>query len=148
MIVLGLLLGMVGTDVYTGTPRFTFGFPSSTRGINFVAVAVGVFGIAEILRNLENEKTRDVMVKTVNEPLADAARTSAASSRRCCAAPPSARCSASCRAAARARLLRRLHAGEAGLAQRRRVRQGRDRGRRRRRKPPTMPGRRPRSSRC
>jgi TctA family transporter len=65
MIVLGLLLGMVGQDIYTGTPRFTFGFFELYSGINFVSVAVGVFGLAEILRNLENETTRTVLVKKV-----------------------------------------------------------------------------------
>ncbi|MBH0239466.1 tripartite tricarboxylate transporter permease [Methylobrevis albus] len=65
MIVLGLLFGMVGQDIYTGTPRFTFGQPELFSGINFVSMAVGVFGIAEILRNLENERERDVMVKKV-----------------------------------------------------------------------------------
>lgn len=65
MIVLGLLLGMVGQDIYTGQPRFTFGFRELFSGINFVSVAVGVFGVAEILRNLENERTREVMVKSV-----------------------------------------------------------------------------------
>jgi putative tricarboxylic transport membrane protein len=53
MVVLGLLLGLVGTDIYTGTPRFTLGIREYADGLNFVAVAVGVFGIAEILRNLE-----------------------------------------------------------------------------------------------
>jgi TctA family transporter len=66
MIVLGLLLGMVGQDIYTGTPRFTFGIRELYSGINFVSVAVGVFGIAEILRNLESEKTRTVLTKTVS----------------------------------------------------------------------------------
>jgi putative tricarboxylic transport membrane protein len=65
MIVLGLLLGMVGQDIYTGQPRFTFGIRELFSGLNFVSVAVGVFGVAEILRNLEDEKTRDVMVKAV-----------------------------------------------------------------------------------
>lgn len=65
MIVLGLLLGMVGQDIYTGTPRFTFGFFELYSGINFVSVAVGVFGVSEILRNLEHESTRDVLVKRV-----------------------------------------------------------------------------------
>ena len=65
MIVLGLLLGMVGQDIYTGTPRFTFGIRELFGGLNFVAVAVGVFGVAEILRNLENETERDVGVKSV-----------------------------------------------------------------------------------
>jgi putative tricarboxylic transport membrane protein len=65
MIVLGLLLGMVGQDIYTGQPRFTFGIRELYSGLNFVSVAVGVFGVAEILRNLENEKGRNVMVKAV-----------------------------------------------------------------------------------
>jgi len=60
MIVLGLLLGTVGQDIYTGTPRFTFGLPELYDGINFVAVAVGMFGIAEILRNLEREQPRSI----------------------------------------------------------------------------------------
>jgi len=66
MIVLGLLLGMVGQDIYTGQPRFTFGVRELFGGLNFVAVAVGVFGIAEILRNLERENEREVGVKKVS----------------------------------------------------------------------------------
>ena len=100
MIVLGLLLGMVGQDIYTGTPRFTFGFFELYSGINFVSVAVGVFGVAEILRNLETETTRDVHGQARLQPLADPRRSSAASPPRCCAAPRSARSSASCPAAA------------------------------------------------
>jgi putative tricarboxylic transport membrane protein len=65
MVVLGLLLGLVGTDVISGTPRFNLGIREYSDGLNFVALAVGVFGIAEILRNLENETTREAMVKTV-----------------------------------------------------------------------------------
>jgi putative tricarboxylic transport membrane protein len=66
MIVLGLLLGMVGQDIYTGTPRFTFGQRELYSGINFVSVAVGIFGVAEIFRNLEVEATRSVLVKKVS----------------------------------------------------------------------------------
>jgi putative tricarboxylic transport membrane protein len=66
MIVLGLLLGMVGQDIYTGQPRFTFGVRELFGGLNFVAVAVGVFGVAEILRNLERENEREVGVKKVS----------------------------------------------------------------------------------
>jgi putative tricarboxylic transport membrane protein len=66
MIVLGLLLGLVGQDIYTGQPRFTFGRMELFSGINFVSVAVGVFGVAEILRNLEHETTREVLVKKVS----------------------------------------------------------------------------------
>lgn len=61
MVVLGLLLGLVGTDIYTGDPRFTLGIPEYADGLNFVALAVGVFGIAEILRNLEGEQDRTVL---------------------------------------------------------------------------------------
>jgi TctA family transporter len=69
MVVLGLLLGLVGTDIYTGTPRFNLGILELSDGLNFVALAVGVFGIAEILRNLENEHERDVMIKKVTNLL-------------------------------------------------------------------------------
>jgi putative tricarboxylic transport membrane protein len=65
MIVLGLLLGTVGQDIYTGTPRFTFGARELFSGINFVSVAVGMFGVAEILRNLEDERTRTLVVRSV-----------------------------------------------------------------------------------
>lgn len=61
MVVLGLLLGMVGTDIYTGAPRFTFGVTAYADGLNFVALAVGVFGIAEILKNLEGDQDRSVL---------------------------------------------------------------------------------------
>ena len=65
MIVLGLLLGIVGTDVIAGTQRFTFGFLELSDGIGFVIVAMGVFGIGEIIANLEMEGSRDVMIKRV-----------------------------------------------------------------------------------
>ncbi len=65
MIVLGLLLGTVGQDTFTGTPRFTFGQRELFSGLNFVSLAVGLFGVAEILRNLESETKRTVMVKKV-----------------------------------------------------------------------------------
>jgi putative tricarboxylic transport membrane protein len=65
MIILGLLLGTVGQDIYSGTPRFTFGQRELYGGLNFVSLAVGLFGVAEILRNLESETKRTVMVKKV-----------------------------------------------------------------------------------
>ena len=55
MIILGLLLGLVGTDVNSGLARFTFDQPEIAEGISFVAVAMGLFGIGEIVRNLEHE---------------------------------------------------------------------------------------------
>ncbi len=66
MIVLGLLLSMVGADVNSGELRFTFGIPELSEEIGLVAVAMGMFGISEILHNLEHEKTREPMVKNVS----------------------------------------------------------------------------------
>ncbi len=65
MILLGLLFGTVGQDIVTATPRFTLGVRELYNGINFVSVAVGMFGVAEILRNLETEHTRSVVVERV-----------------------------------------------------------------------------------
>ena len=66
MIVLGLLLGTVGQDIGTGVPRFTFGVPELFAGLQFVSLAVGLFGVAEILRNLEGrDPTRSVVVDKV-----------------------------------------------------------------------------------
>src|SRR5262249_32054175 len=53
MILLGLLLSMFGSDLETGAARMTFDIPELADGIGFVNVAMGVFGFAEILRNLE-----------------------------------------------------------------------------------------------
>jgi TctA family transporter len=53
MILLGLLLGMVGTDVNSGVARYDFGIPELQDGIDFAVVAMGVFGFAEIMSNLE-----------------------------------------------------------------------------------------------
>jgi TctA family transporter len=66
MVVLGLLLGLVGTDVTSGTARFAFGRRELADGINFVVVAMGVFGVAEIVRNLENERARPVFVAQIS----------------------------------------------------------------------------------
>ena len=65
MIVLGLLLGTVGQDTYTATPRFVFGIRELYSGINFVSVAVGMFGVAEILKNLEDERTRKLITHKI-----------------------------------------------------------------------------------
>ncbi|MDT0277543.1 tripartite tricarboxylate transporter permease [Blastococcus goldschmidtiae] len=65
MIVLGLALGTVGQDLVSGSPRFTFGQRELDGGLDFVSLAVGLFGVAEILRNLEGDLTRSVMVKKV-----------------------------------------------------------------------------------
>jgi len=53
MVLLGLLLGLVGTDINTGAPRYVFGVPMLADGIDFVILATGMFGVAEVLANLE-----------------------------------------------------------------------------------------------
>lgn len=65
MIFLGLLFGTVGQDIYSFTPRFTFGVRELYSGVNFVSVAVGMFGVAEIIRNLENERTRELITQKI-----------------------------------------------------------------------------------
>ena len=67
MIVMGLLLGMVGTDINSGTARYTFDIPNLMDGLSFVAVAMGVFGYGEIISNLaKSDKEREVFTKSVN----------------------------------------------------------------------------------
>ena len=54
MVLLGLiLLGLVGIDVNSGAPRMTFGIPQLSDGLDFVPVAMGLFGLGEIIANLE-----------------------------------------------------------------------------------------------
>ncbi|WP_439550768.1 tripartite tricarboxylate transporter permease [Falsiroseomonas sp.] len=65
MVVLGVGLGLVGTDVQTGQQRFTFGVPELSDGIGFVAIAMGMFGIAEIVLNLERPESRNVLTHKV-----------------------------------------------------------------------------------
>ncbi len=62
MVVLGLLMSMVGSDLETGAGRMTFDFPELADGIGFTNIAMGVFGFAEIIRNLElPEESRDIL---------------------------------------------------------------------------------------
>ncbi len=65
MVILGLLLGLIGTDVNSGAQRYTFDKPELADGINFVIVAMGMFGIGEIIRNLEHGEDRNVLMKKV-----------------------------------------------------------------------------------
>jgi TctA family transporter len=69
MILLGLLLGLVGTDVNSGMARFNFSVPELSDGIGFVAVAMGVFGFAEIIKNVEQGEEREVFVNKVGRLL-------------------------------------------------------------------------------
>ena len=66
MIVLGLLLGLVGTDVNSGVARFSFDIPELTDGIGFITIAMGVFGYGEIISNLSvKEEHREVFTGKV-----------------------------------------------------------------------------------
>jgi TctA family transporter len=66
MIVLGLLLGMAGTDVNSGVARYSFDIPELTDGIGFIVIAMGVFGYGEIISNLgKHESERQVFTANV-----------------------------------------------------------------------------------
>ena len=65
MIILGLLLGLVGTDVNTGVSRFAFGIPELSDGIGFISVAMGVFGFAEIISNVDMKGARETFTSKV-----------------------------------------------------------------------------------
>ncbi|MCA3262690.1 MAG: tripartite tricarboxylate transporter permease [Telmatospirillum sp.] len=67
MIVLGLILSMVGTDVNTGALRMTLGIPELNDGIGFVPLAMGLFAIGDIIRNLENPEARSVMTGKIGQ---------------------------------------------------------------------------------
>jgi len=61
VIIMGLLMSMVGSDIETGQSRMAFDIPELSDGIGFVVVAMGVFGFAEIMRNLEQTSTRSIV---------------------------------------------------------------------------------------
>jgi len=69
MVILGLLLGLVGTDVNSGVARYSFGVSELSDGIGFVSVAMGVFGFAEIIANLEQKEKREIFTKKVSNLL-------------------------------------------------------------------------------
>jgi putative tricarboxylic transport membrane protein len=66
MVVLGLLLGLVGTDVNSGAARFAFGVPELIDGLGVVSVAMGLFGFAEILTNLESTEKRELITAKIS----------------------------------------------------------------------------------
>jgi putative tricarboxylic transport membrane protein len=66
MIVLGLLMGLIGTDVNSGVARYSFDIPELTDGIGFIVIAMGVFGYGEIIANLaQPEDKREVFTGKV-----------------------------------------------------------------------------------
>ena len=65
MIILGLLGGLVGTDVNSGVARYSFDVPELSDGLGFVGVAMGVFGFAEVMANLAQKEQREVFTNRV-----------------------------------------------------------------------------------
>src|SRR4030081_2057350 len=61
IILVGILLSTVGTDLESGEERLTFGWNEIADGIDVAVIAMGMFGFAEIMRNLEMTQTRDVV---------------------------------------------------------------------------------------
>ena len=151
MILLGLLIGQINTDVISGMPRYSFDIPELTDGIGFVAIAMGVFGFGEIIANLGRPaEHREVFTKDVHGlwPTKEDFRH---------AWPAVLRGTALGSVlgvlpggGALLVVIRRLHAGKEDRQgpERSAVRQGRHPRRRRPRERPTTPVRRPASSRC
>lgn len=67
MMLFGLLLGLVGTDSQTGMQRFTFGIPELSDGLSVAAIAMGIFGLGEIMRNLENTQDQELVAAKVTK---------------------------------------------------------------------------------
>jgi putative tricarboxylic transport membrane protein len=77
MILAGILLSTVGTDLETGAERMTFGFAPLSDGLDFAVLAMGIFGFAEVLRNLDVSQRRDAVDRPLGRLLpsrADLAR--------------------------------------------------------------------------
>lgn len=65
MVLFGCLLSLVGTDVNTGTQRFAFDVPQLFDGLDFVPLAMGIFGFAEIVKNLEPQDERSLVTQKI-----------------------------------------------------------------------------------
>ncbi|BBK31549.1 TctA family transporter [Stella humosa] len=65
MVVLGLLVGLVGTDVNSGAERYTFGLPELADGIGFTVLAVGIFAVSEVVSNLEQKERREIFTRNI-----------------------------------------------------------------------------------
>jgi putative tricarboxylic transport membrane protein len=77
MVLLGLILGMVGTDVNSGQPRFDFEIPELMDGLNLVALAMGVFGVAEVISSINNVrsgKAEKITMRSMLPSLSEARR--------------------------------------------------------------------------
>src|SRR4029079_17490052 len=66
MVLLGLLIGLVGTESQSATARFTFGVPELYDGGDFVPLAMGLFGLAEIMSNLDRKDDTRAVSSTIS----------------------------------------------------------------------------------
>jgi TctA family transporter len=66
MVVVGLALGTVGTDTGSGAMRFTFGILQLSDGISLVAIAMGLFGVAEIISSIGRDVSKSVVAKDIS----------------------------------------------------------------------------------
>jgi putative tricarboxylic transport membrane protein len=81
---LGLLIGLAGTDVNSGVIRFAFGVPELIDGVNFAIVAIGIFGLGEIITNLEQkaeDRPKKAQIGSMKMPWSDAITAAKASIR-------------------------------------------------------------------
>ncbi|MFA7604912.1 MAG: tripartite tricarboxylate transporter permease, partial [Novosphingobium sp.] len=79
MMALGVLFGTIGTDMFSGTPRFAFGVQGLRDGIDLVALSIGLFGVAEIIRNLISRAAGEQTVAEIDRlmPTREELRTAA-----------------------------------------------------------------------
>ena len=65
MVLLGIMFGTVGADIYTGTPRFAFGVLELTDKISLIALAMGIFGVAEVIASVRKVNVGDIDPESV-----------------------------------------------------------------------------------
>ena len=73
MVVVGLLIGLIGTDVNSGLPRYAFDVPELVDGVGFTVIAVGLFAVAEIATNLERREPQTAYTGALTSIMPNAA---------------------------------------------------------------------------
>ena len=131
MVVMGLLLGIVGSDVNTGLHRYTFDIFELSDGIGFIVIAVGVFAVGEIVTNLGSPERREVFTSKVKQPDAHQGRPQGVGRADRPRHHPRLVLRRAARHRPRDRVVLVLHAGEEARRGPLALRQGRDRRRRR-----------------
>ena len=101
VVMVGLLLGLVGTDANSGLTRYTFGISAIWDGIDFLPLVIGMFGVVEIIRNLEQPALPGHMVSAKIRELMPSKENLKPHGPPSCAGPALARCLAFCPAAGR-----------------------------------------------